>query len=884
MKKTLLFILGTLSIVGLNAQKNTNLQRLNKGGGGGDTESVYTLETCEIDYTNGTSFGDYINGVQIGTTGNLNSGATANETGYEFNESSIFRITRGQESLISVQNGPLASNRVKAWIDYNHDGEFDESEAIGNAQFFNDSYTWIPFTFTTPQYIKATTAILRISLYFSESDSLACGTKSFGETEDYVIVINDSASPYCTPIPEELYGLPNHMASGGDFISAIESGIVEQGFNGYAPEYTYLSDLTMYGKQGNTTAISFTFGEYPNDFIHIYIDFNNNGNFEPEELVINQSNANPFESFDEDIMVPNDALTGMTRMRVICTDNDGDLPCDDISYGHVMDYNFLIHPALGVFDNCYSEYSSGPQYGDFIRAYSFADIAYTNNTNTNVPYYIGFNSPSYLVKGENYDLSITTGDWGSDYYSLWIDYSGNQELENNERVFQSISGAENTNLTSTITIPESAQDGATILRFQCVYNEFDAALCESHDYGETHDYTVIFTGVPSDYCAAVFTSGNTDGDYINAVSLGDINLTDIGETMQAYYHDYTTMSTDLETEGAYTLTIQAGDYDEDTYTAWIDFNQDGTYSVDEKIAEEVGENSFQNFNFDFTVPNSALTGNTRMRIMCSDEDEILEPCISGDFGEYMEFSINITNPNLLTQTITFSALDDVLENVGSFSLNASASSGLDITYAVVSGPATVAGNTVTITGAGPVEIEATQTGNDEYNAAPSVSQNFCSNPLQPTITGETTADAVVLTSSSPMNNQWMYDEATIEGANNQTYDATELGLYSVLVNVGGCVSETSEAFDVIAISVEEQETFLLECFPNPVIDELTIVSPTNDSFSYRLINMTGKLVLQGRVEDAVGKLTISTEGISQGSYSLILQSQDKVFKTSIVKM
>ncbi len=60
----------------------------------------------------------------------------------------------------------------------------------------------------------------------------------------------------------------------------------------------------------------------------------------------------------------------------------------------------------------------------------------------------------------------------------------------------------------------------------------------------------------------------------------------------------------------------------------------------------------------------------------------------------------------------------------SFALSATASSGLPVTFTVVSGPASITGNTVTITGAGNVTVRASQAGNSNYLAAVSIDQDF----------------------------------------------------------------------------------------------------------------------------------------------------------------
>lgn len=86
-----------------------------------------------------------------------------------------------------------------------------------------------------------------------------------------------------------------------------------------------------------------------------------------------------------------------------------------------------------------------------------------------------------------------------------------------------------------------------------------------------------------------------------------------------------------------------------------------------------------------------------------------------------------------SQTITFNALSAVLDNATPFSLVASASSGLAVTYSSSNTDvATVSGNTVTIVGIGSTTITASQAGNANYDSAASVGQSltvYRSNPL-----------------------------------------------------------------------------------------------------------------------------------------------------------
>jgi hypothetical protein len=83
----------------------------------------------------------------------------------------------------------------------------------------------------------------------------------------------------------------------------------------------------------------------------------------------------------------------------------------------------------------------------------------------------------------------------------------------------------------------------------------------------------------------------------------------------------------------------------------------------------------------------------------------------------------LTITGATAQTITFAALANATYGAAPVTLAATASSGLAVSYSV-SGPATISGAVLTITGAGTVSVTATQTGNNTYAAATPVVQSF----------------------------------------------------------------------------------------------------------------------------------------------------------------
>jgi|CXWL01.1.fsa_nt_gi hypothetical protein len=76
------------------------------------------------------------------------------------------------------------------------------------------------------------------------------------------------------------------------------------------------------------------------------------------------------------------------------------------------------------------------------------------------------------------------------------------------------------------------------------------------------------------------------------------------------------------------------------------------------------------------------------------------------------------------QTITFASPGNQLVGSPAFTLGASASSGLSVTYAVLSGPATVVGSQLQVTGPGAISVQASQPGDATFLPAANIIQTF----------------------------------------------------------------------------------------------------------------------------------------------------------------
>ena len=119
----------------------------------------------------------------------------------------------------------------------------------------------------------------------------------------------------------------------------------------------------------------------------------------------------------------------------------------------------------------------------------------------------------------------------------------------------------------------------------------------------------------------------------------------------------------------------------------------------------------------------------------------------------VSFTVAAEDPSLSISTIT----TKLYKATGPFTVKASSHSPATITYSVVSGPATVSGSTVTLTGAGTVVLEASQPANGTYAAAAAqtsfaVQSQTTTSLILPTITNQVFGEPVFtipVTTNSP---------------------------------------------------------------------------------------------------------------------------------------
>lgn len=125
-----------------------------------------------------------------------------------------------------------------------------------------------------------------------------------------------------------------------------------------APKNEYFLDITGQVDQGETYPMilkGYTGGAFTNHFT-VFIDWNQDGTFNTTNEKYSGGSINSSTGLDNkqalsDIVVPDDALLGTTRMRIVKNyDTPASDPCGSYSYGQSEDYLINVG-TLGINDN-----------------------------------------------------------------------------------------------------------------------------------------------------------------------------------------------------------------------------------------------------------------------------------------------------------------------------------------------------------------------------------------------------------------------------------------------------------------------------------------------------------------------------------------------------
>jgi hypothetical protein len=169
-------------------------------------------------------------------------------------------------------------------------------------------------------------------------------------------------------------------------------------------------------------------------------------------------------------------------------------------------------------------------------------------------------------------------------------------------------------------------------------------------------------------------------------------------------------------------------------------------------------------------------------------------------GCHSEIS-NILKVTALRQSIYFKDIGTKMAGDMDFELLAYATSGLPVKFTSESDKISLTGNTVKIHGPGLITIQASQPGNNVYEAANIKSKTFCISPRQPHM--EYDAESGVLFSDQAEGNRWFKNNSVIVGETSSSLETKDPAAYSVQIVRDGCASERSQTKTIQTVAFSE---------------------------------------------------------------------------------
>lgn len=151
---------------------------------------------CEPPYSTGCADGDYVNNfVTVGgitNISNLLSGCNPNLNSYIHYPAQTLTVRKGSSFTINYRGSGNWPEGHRIWIDFDQDGLFAASEEVaGNAASTAAQTATVVIPITT---LEGTTR-LRIRNVYNAQPVSSCSSETWGETEDYTVVILPAPTP-----------------------------------------------------------------------------------------------------------------------------------------------------------------------------------------------------------------------------------------------------------------------------------------------------------------------------------------------------------------------------------------------------------------------------------------------------------------------------------------------------------------------------------------------------------------------------------------------------------------------------------------------------------------------------------------------------------------
>ncbi|TYP99879.1 putative secreted protein (Por secretion system target) [Tenacibaculum adriaticum] len=381
------------------------------GSGTAATTNVTTTGTPPLNYcdSKGNSVADeYIGRVQLGTINNTSGGGS----GYTDHTSISTTLAKSASATITITptwTGTTYNEGYAVFIDYNQDGDFaDSGETVWTKTA--SKTTPVSGSFTVPASAASGATRMRVSMKY-DGVPTSCETFSYGEVEDYTVVIGAGAPDTQAPsTPGNVSASSVTQTSATLSWSASSDNVGVTGYDVYrGATFVTSTTSTSTNVSGLTAATSYTYSVRAKD------------------AAGNESAAGTV------------SFTTLSNQVSYCT-----------STGSRVTYEWIDYVSFGGMTN-----STGANggYGDFTSQVATVAPGSSNQLLVSA----GFSGSSY-----------------TEFFSVWIDFNQDGTFASSEKVASGSSSSAG-NLSYTVAVPANAVLGNTRMRVSMKYNSASTA-------------------------------------------------------------------------------------------------------------------------------------------------------------------------------------------------------------------------------------------------------------------------------------------------------------------------------------------------------------------------------------------------------------------------
>jgi len=487
-----------------------------KGTSYGTERSFTTTGTAPITYCTSqgnNSSDEWISNVTVGSYSHA-SGAS----GYTDFTSEVIALTSGSAYNISLTpgfSGSTYNEYFKIWIDYNHDGDFDDANELAfDAGAL--SKTTVTGTLSVPAGLSVATR-MRVSMKYNGAQT-ACESFSYGEVEDYTVNITGSTAD--TQAPTAPTNLAASNVTQTTLTLSWTASTDNVGVTGYdvyqgSTKITTVT-TTTYNVTGLVAATAYSFYVKAKDAAGNVSSAGNTVNVTTQSPVDTQAPTAP-----TNLATSNVAQTSLTLSWTASTDNVG-VTGYDVYQGStkITTVTATTYAVTGLTaSTAYTFYVKAKDAAGNVSSASNTvsvttaaqTITYCTSKGSNYSYewiskvqigsftntstasgYTDFTSLTVNVTNGSTAVTLTPGFSGStysEYFKIWIDLNADGDFDDASELVFDAGALSKTAVSGNMSIPSTVSGVTTRMRVSMKYNGAQTA-CETFSYGEVEDYTV----------------------------------------------------------------------------------------------------------------------------------------------------------------------------------------------------------------------------------------------------------------------------------------------------------------------------------------------------------------------------------------------------------